>query len=173
MATIDTIDIININILIGSILFLLIVLYSLKLFIEALFSYRWSKVRGIITYSSTERITEFTLITPEDEYTSGYLPKIEYTYDVDGKEYQSNRIRMGYKKWGGSMKSSEKDLDKYPAGKEVTVYYNSKDPEKASLEVGFNLRLIDFPLRMFLLVLVVLAIITFVLVILSGIIDEI
>ena len=74
------------------------------------------------------------------DYEDGhkYQAEIEYSYRVDGRGYVGNRVSY---RWNDnpSSRSSDKGyyervLEKYPAGKNVTVHYNPDDPDEAVLE---------------------------------------
>jgi hypothetical protein len=59
-------------------------------------------------------------------------PAINYSYKVNSKTYQSNVIAAGGYDVGGS--GAPKVVAKYPAGSQVTVYYNPQNPQEAVLE---------------------------------------
>jgi hypothetical protein len=58
-------------------------------------------------------------------------PLVMYTYQVEGKIYQSQRIYFGTEIGGSAMKGR---IKKYPVGAEVPVYYNPQNPADAVLE---------------------------------------
>jgi hypothetical protein len=57
---------------------------------------------------------------------------VAYVFSVGGKEYHGNRIAFG--ETGGS--EIDAMLSKYPAGKEVTVFYDPRNPKECVLERG-------------------------------------
>ncbi len=60
---------------------------------------------------------------------------IRYTYEVNKVLYLGNMVNLGpHKESGNCGKGAKIVLDKYPTGKEVTVYYDSASPEKSLLE---------------------------------------
>ena len=63
------------------------------------------------------------------------IPVVIYSYQVDGRPYQSHRVRAGDEtgqiKVIGDVSSM---LDRYPVGSNVTVYYDPDDPANAALE---------------------------------------
>ncbi|MCU1359468.1 MAG: hypothetical protein JWN99_757 [Ilumatobacteraceae bacterium] len=63
------------------------------------------------------------------------VPMVIYAYQVDGRPYQSYRVRAG-DDTGGLKVSGEasRTLERYPVGSNVTVYYDPADPTKAALE---------------------------------------
>lgn len=98
---------------------------------EASRSGSWPSTEGKVvvsevvgTYGNTTRRTG-----------SAWKAHVEYRYEVDGKQYTSSRI--SFSDYGSSIKSShEERAGRYPAGKEVRVFYDPKDPRKAVLEIG-------------------------------------
>jgi hypothetical protein len=63
------------------------------------------------------------------------IPLVIYSYQVDGRPYQSHRVRAGDET--GQIKvigDASSMLDRYPVGSNVTVYYDPDDPANAALE---------------------------------------
>jgi Protein of unknown function (DUF3592) len=58
-------------------------------------------------------------------------PLVMYVYQVEGKQYQSQRIYFGGQIGGSAMTGVVK---KYPVGTQVPVYYNPQNPVDAVLE---------------------------------------
>ncbi len=60
------------------------------------------------------------------------IPLVSYTFSVNGKEFHGERIVLG------EVGASEIDemLTKYPAGKDVTVFYDPANPNNCVLERG-------------------------------------
>lgn len=58
-------------------------------------------------------------------------PLVMYLYQVEGRQYQSQRIYFGGEVGGSAMTGI---LKKYPVGAEVPVYYNPQNPADAVLE---------------------------------------
>jgi len=68
-----------------------------------------------------------------------YEPLITYSYNVEGRDYQGNRVFIGHdlaydfgKKW------TEEKVSNYPIGTNMAVYYDPDSPELAVLEPGMN-----------------------------------
>lgn len=74
-----------------------------------------------------------------DDGTTMYSAEINYQFNVENKSYVGNKISLAS---GGTSTSSlreiKKDLQKYPIGKEVTVYYDPELPNNAVLIPGAN-----------------------------------
>ena len=75
----------------------------------------WPQTKGVITKSRD----------------AGDFLDLLYVYRVDGTEYSSNRI--DYSDGRRSSLNSSKESERYPEGKEVTVYYDPSKPSRAVL----------------------------------------
>jgi hypothetical protein len=63
------------------------------------------------------------------------IPMVIYAYSVDGRPYQSHRLRAGDDT--GQIRvvgDASRTLERYPVGSNVTVYYDPDDPTNAALE---------------------------------------
>ena len=92
--------------------------------VMALETQRWNRAEGTVVVSRIARGPD----TPD-------VPVIEYEYQVSGQNYRSDRI--GYSIVGSSS-DARVFRDKYPVGKQVTVYYKPEDPSSAVLEPGLR-----------------------------------
>lgn len=88
----------------------------------------WASTTGTIMMSSVQS---------RRSGTGGYstIPVIVYQFEVNGKTYQSQNVRVGdkYLKVNVSWQAQE-TVDKYPIGKQVTVYYDPNNPAECALE---------------------------------------
>ncbi|QDU32624.1 hypothetical protein KS4_06580 [Poriferisphaera corsica] len=83
-----------------------------------------------------------------DVDSDSYRAKIVFEYEVNGKAYESDTYRFGT--IGTSNSGTSKAVKKrFPAGQEVTVYYDANDPERAVLVTG--LQKVDYVLCIFLM----------------------
>lgn len=64
-----------------------------------------------------------------------YRLEVEYRYRVQGTKYTNRRVQFG-NKWLDDEDFVRKLAAKYPAGAEVTVHYNSKNPSSAVLDTS-------------------------------------
>jgi hypothetical protein len=62
-------------------------------------------------------------------------PKVVYEYTVDGMRYTSARLALVEEESTIRDLAKEK-VSRYAAGQQVTVYYDPKKPENATLEIG-------------------------------------
>ena len=97
----------------------------------------WPSIQGTISSSS---VSKRTTRDSDRRTRTTYYPKVGYRYRVDGRNYISSRIAFGTGDSGGSAKWARKIVNKYPVGKNVTVYYNPQDPQYGVLESGFTWR---------------------------------
>ncbi len=93
----------------------------------------WPTVEGNITTSETEKM--------EGEDTEGirlvaYKPNIRYSYTVSGVQYTSSRISFEGIKTSGKIAAKEM-LARYPIGKQITVYYNPRNPQQSTLQTNY------------------------------------
>jgi len=106
--------------------------------------------------ASTWPVTEATIVRSDlgerDEWESGfdegspdelvtyYAPLIEYTYEVYGSSYRSDRITPAPTSWSSVKSSALSTLEEYALGLKTVAYYNPDQPEVAYLssEVGWD-----------------------------------
>jgi hypothetical protein len=88
----------------------------------------WASTTGTIMMSSVQTSHSAT-------GGSSVYPVIVYQYEVNGKTYQSQSVHAGDKYLKVNIAGqAQKTVDKYPIGKQVTVYYNPNDPAECALE---------------------------------------
>jgi hypothetical protein len=92
----------------------------------------WPTVRGRVI--STDIVK---WVRPQGGWA--YAPAILYEYEVDGKPFGSNVVHTGLSATESSYRASsaaELYVERFPAGSEVTVWYDPADPANAVLEPG-------------------------------------
>lgn len=87
----------------------------------------WPSTTGTVTFSTVEWRRS------SDNNGSSAYPVIQYTYQVMGQLLQGRKIAPG-PEVGGS--GANKVVARYPAGTQVTVYYDPNNPSDAVLERG-------------------------------------
>jgi len=93
------------------------------------------------TYDAKTRFlsTEGVIIASKVESTStsdgrSYSAEIEFEYDLNGQRYTGDR--HSYFSFGTSSQThSQEIVDRYPVGREVSVYYDPGEPSESVLEV--------------------------------------
>jgi hypothetical protein len=114
---------------VGIIVFVLFILNAV--FLSIIFFMRrrmaivsqWPATMGNVIMSTIERRSS------DDGYTN--YPVVQYSYQVGGQTYQSNKLAPG-PEVGGT--GAGKVIAKYPAGAHVMVFYNPQNPSEAVLE---------------------------------------
>lgn len=110
----------------------------------------WPTVPGIIMSSKvvkTDRLETNTLPNRKGMVSRiVYLPTVAYNYTVEGRKYHSNKVFL----WMDAEdfhkpKNAKKIVDRYPVGKEVTVYYNPENIGEAILETKIKFTHTVFP----------------------------
>lgn len=66
-----------------------------------------------------------------DKPTYENFAKIVYEYEVNGRKWRAERVSIGEEKGNVGVEST---LEKYPRGKEITVFHDPLQPGKAVLE---------------------------------------
>lgn len=96
-------------------------------FVKAVVSKNWPTVSGTVISSQVLR--------PSGKNTK-YTAEVIYTYKVDGKEYQSKKLKATAAR--GTSEWARNKVEEYPSGKDVIVHYNSKKPDIAIIEPGLQ-----------------------------------
>lgn len=80
-------------------------------------------------------ILSATIQTRRSGRSISVSPVVIYSYNVSGREYQSQIIKAGeqFLNVGGSIIANQV-IQRYPVGSNVTVYYNPQNPGEAALE---------------------------------------
>jgi hypothetical protein len=93
----------------------------------------WPTVTGVVTASRIDKTTKGNQPAP---YFSGV---VEYSYEVDGTTYRSNRFS-----YSGLSESSEQSdiravIARYVPNRPVTVHYDPANPSQSVLQTGGGL----------------------------------
>ncbi|NJN80338.1 MAG: DUF3592 domain-containing protein [Anaerolineales bacterium] len=89
----------------------------------------WLSTTGTILMSSVQ--------SRRSSSSGGYsdYPVIVYQYQVNGQSYQSQRLKAGEQFFNVNVSwQAQETINKYPIGKEVTVYYDPNNPAESALE---------------------------------------
>lgn len=65
--------------------------------------------------------------------TTTHTPIVRFTYDIDGKSYESDMLYPCEILVSGSRESALETLRPYPVGAEVTAFVSDRQPDKAFL----------------------------------------
>lgn len=86
----------------------------------------WPQTTGTVTESTLQRI--------ENKTGARFDAKIRYQYKIAGKTFTCDRIQFG----SMAFKDAGAIQAKYPLNAKVDVHYEEANPDKATLETGFN-----------------------------------
>jgi len=92
----------------------------------------WPSTTGTIIQS--ELVEEWSETFPLGGFDSYWMPKITYTYIVDGEKLQGNRINFSSS--FSLQLSAQRVVNRYPLNSKVKVYYNPRNPSDAVLKPG-------------------------------------
>jgi len=108
--------------------------FSLTLIFQWKQSQEWPSVRGKIIQSNLQ-----SMLAPRGNrripprLVTVYTPDILYAYRVNAESFQSKQIFIR-QRFPSSFGISDDLVEKYPTGKDVTVFYDPNKPEFAVLE---------------------------------------
>lgn len=98
-------------------------------------SKHWLSTKGVITSSDLD-----AQLSTDDEgfQTTTYLAKINFAYEINGINHESDRINFDYGMRTSNLRKQQTILEQYPVNSEVTVYYDPDDPSQSVLEKRVN-----------------------------------
>lgn len=88
----------------------------------------WRTTTGKVTRSEVRAQKRRDM---DDRERTRSVPSVGYEYTVDGRRFSGDRISLAEIIPESDIEST---LDRYPVGKQVTVYYDPANPKKAVLE---------------------------------------
>jgi len=102
---------------------------------KVLSAFFWPSVKGEIMKSSLVKqvMTSSTTQTNKKMYSVS----VNYNYYVSGKNFSGDRVRF-FQARGTSESLALRDLDKYPIGTQIDVFYKPSDPSKSVLVKGLS-----------------------------------
>jgi len=107
-------------------------------------TFSWPSVEGKIIHSEMAQGTGGGPSATSS--TTVYWADIKYRYQVRGRTYRENAIRIGIDTGEADRNQAEERHARYPVNSTVTVYYNPDKPKEACLE-----RVVDVPSFLYLL----------------------
>lgn len=114
-------------------------------------SKKWPQTSGIITQSKVNSWIK--------EGDSKYEARINYNYEIDGKKYNSGKIRTSGSYSGSNITRAKELVNEFPIGKNVDVFYDPEVPDSAILKPGvsgIDIIMVLFPLLFFIIGIAVL-----------------
>ena len=104
-------------------------------YLKARSSNDWIKTKGTILESKLK--TFGTSLGPKGTINQDKII-LNYSYQVDGKNYESRAIGFGFEVSNYSKAQNQKTLMSFAEGNIVDVFYNPQDPSDALLIKGTN-----------------------------------
>jgi hypothetical protein len=102
-------------------------------FLKAKEAASWKSVDGVILQSEVKSDIRETRENNRTRKYRVFWAEVKFQYQVDGKEQIGNRIRFGEFE-SDSPESAELDVEKFPIGKSVAVFFNPENPSESVLE---------------------------------------
>jgi hypothetical protein len=93
----------------------------------------WSRATGRVVESRVDELPG-----PAEEGGPKFRSVIRYTYDARGRTYESEQVAVGASPSDASPDRAEaqRRVDRHPAGREVDVWFDPRDPGQAVLVRG-------------------------------------
>ena len=106
--------------------------FAVLLTYEQIQAWRLSRVSR--SWPSTEAVIKTSEVIDEGIRRPREQPRVTYTYDVAGTQYQGERINFSFADIF-DKKEAEAALAPYPLNAKVLVYYDPANPSQSSLEL--------------------------------------
>lgn len=90
----------------------------------------WPVTSGTITHAEVDSWMK--------DGKSQYDARINYSYEVEGKKYNSTKLNTSGSYSGSNMTKAKELVDEFPAGKTVDVFYDPEVPDSAALKPGIS-----------------------------------
>lgn len=97
----------------------------------------WSRTPGVIIAASVQEVkTPVRVKTSAGQYrlATRYAPILLYEYTVNGTRYRAGRLRLGTLILPSEASDAKREIQRYPTGSPVTVWYDPANPAEATLE---------------------------------------
>ncbi len=110
-------------------------LFGISKYKSAQETLNWAQTEGIIL--SSDVVSKARRSGKKRRTKTFYNSKIVYSYKVNEKNYKSSQVYIGSLNMDVSNDSyAKKQVEKYPVGKKIIVYYSDKNRSNAVLEPG-------------------------------------
>ncbi len=113
---------------------LMILGFGIREYFKAQASTGWPSVEGVVLRSEMD--VDHSSSSSGGSSTT-YGADVAYEYQQGGTRRTGDRVEFGEISTGDSS-DAQQVLDRYPVGREVTVYYNPEDPADSVLEPGVS-----------------------------------
>jgi hypothetical protein len=103
---------------------------GLRIIYQARESASWVATDGQITHSQ--------VVSKSAGDSTSYTPEVQYSYRVKDEEYIGTRIFHGDEGYSSNGDYARRNVERYPVGRKVSVYYDLQKPSSAVLEPGVS-----------------------------------
>ena len=93
-------------------------------------SMSWPSTTGQISAATVRKNSS---VDENGQVNISYSPIVEYDYWVNGQAYKGRRINFGTTA-SPKKEAAQKEVDRFPFGRQVAVFYNPEKPGEAVLE---------------------------------------
>ena len=93
----------------------------------------WPTAQGVVTSSRVERKETRTR---GGGYNAHYDADVAYRYAVGGRSYESSTFVFGVSHSFPDSAAAQAEVDAYPPGRPVRVFYDPRDPARACVTPG-------------------------------------
>jgi len=97
---------------------------------------QWPTAEGVVLSSTAEAYKSLAREANRGARVKLYEPVIEYSYEVNGRNYHSTQVSFGAHVGTQSQEAAEERAARYPRDAKVVVHYNPEHPTVAVLETG-------------------------------------
>jgi len=108
---------------------------GIYILLGGLASKKWPTTSGRITKSE---LKESTVSNGDGPNKKGYQVFIRYSYMVGGMAYEGKKIKFYTGTISVDQLEQQREIDRFPVGAQVPVYYNPKNPKSAVLVPGIE-----------------------------------
>jgi hypothetical protein len=101
----------------------------------------WPTTPGVITVSNLSFHTQADDMTAGKMSSNLYYSTVKFKFNVDGKEYESDKITWGAEFRSNDQRLIEKEIADYPLGKQITVHYNPENPSDCIVKLHYTFKM--------------------------------
>lgn len=118
-------------------------LFVLFLSLTALFSFQYENIIGGVLESDDFEMIDAVVIRSESSFTSGgrtasgYYLEIEYSYEINKRQYVSNKYSFA-SSFYNTRAEAEMISNQYNPGDRITIYVSRENPNLSVVEIEAN-----------------------------------
>lgn len=113
----------------------LLIVVGYRKFVQGQASNQWPSVVGQVVFTNVERVWDTS--SSDDRSDMNFRPIVKYQYKVGEQVFDSDqRDIAGSVHQTSDASKAQAEIERFPVGSPVTVYYDPKDPKTGVLERG-------------------------------------